>query len=336
MEYLEDENYTFLLCSERSGSNFITKLMNNHSSICGPSTKHIINPLVRNYFRYQPLTNKQNWNNLLQNVFSLFQVSFSIWNSGFTLEELLANIKKGSIRDVINYFFTKETFKNNKTHCFVKEIKAYEFYPFIKKEFPKANYLHLVRDPRDMALSWKKSKIHQGGIVAAAKQWKEDQQQYLKITELEKANFKSVTLKYENLVSDTENQLKKFLKNVNLDFQEEMIHLEKDKLTQKNAGQQKAWENLSKPVMKDNFNKFEKELTTQEIRFIEAICYFEMCHLDYKPKNNWEELKKIASKEINAFAAVEQTKLVYSPNSGVTANMEAKQRFYQYIAKENT
>lgn len=32
-------NYTFLMCSERSGSNFITKLMNNHSQICGPSTK---------------------------------------------------------------------------------------------------------------------------------------------------------------------------------------------------------------------------------------------------------------------------------------------------------
>jgi hypothetical protein len=40
------------MCSERSGSNFITKVMNGHEDICGPSTKHIINPVARNFYRY--------------------------------------------------------------------------------------------------------------------------------------------------------------------------------------------------------------------------------------------------------------------------------------------
>lgn len=79
----------FLLCSERSGSNFITKLMNNHSKVCGPSTKHIINPTARNYFRYQPLTNTENWESLIDDILNLFNVKFSIWTTEFSKHEHL-------------------------------------------------------------------------------------------------------------------------------------------------------------------------------------------------------------------------------------------------------
>ena len=66
----------FLICSERSGSNFITKLLNGHPNICGPATKHIINPVARNLFRYGDLSVESNWHELLQDIYELISVSF--------------------------------------------------------------------------------------------------------------------------------------------------------------------------------------------------------------------------------------------------------------------
>ena len=78
----------FLMCSERSGSNFIQKLLNGHNNICGPSTKHIINPVARNLFRYGDLTQKQNWDELLIDIHRLISISFSIWKKEFSLDDL--------------------------------------------------------------------------------------------------------------------------------------------------------------------------------------------------------------------------------------------------------
>jgi len=320
----------FLFCTERCGSNFITKLMNNHSKICGPSTKHIINPLARNYFRYLPFT-KKNWDQLLNDVLSLFNVSFSTWKTRFYLEELQKNVKRGDVVELITYIFNKETVALQKEISFIKEIKSHEFFPFLKQSYPNAKYIYQVRDPRDMALSWKKSGSHKGGIIAAAKQWKNDQQQYLKIKAIEEINNNIAFLKYEELVANTENELKKICMLLNIDFERGMLEMGKDNLTNKNASQQEAWKNLAKPIITNNFNKYREELTSDEIALIERICFFEMKHLGYEPENNWENLVLLSSKDIGDFHRKEIEELEYIPVRGVIANMEAKKRFYEKI-----
>lgn len=331
MELIKNQDLIFLLCSERSGSNFITKLMNNHSHICGPSTKHIINPLARNYFRYQPLIQLSNWEALIDDLLKLYQVEFSFWKSEFTKTEILNQIEHGRLDQLIKYFFTKETHINEKSMCFIKEIKVYEFYSFLKSYFPEAKFIYQVRDPRDMALSLKKNKTHKGGIIAAAKQWKVDQQNYLKIKALEELDSNILLLKYEDLVADTNKEVSSILDFLELKFESSILDMGKDTLTNKNAQTQQAWENLSKPIMTTNFNKYKEELTGQEIKYIEAICFFEMQYLGYQSNFEWSELQKIKDKEINAFAQEELRNLEYNPADGVKLNMEAKKNFYQHI-----
>jgi len=331
MDLIEDDKLIFLLCSERSGSNFITKLFNNHPEVCGPSTKHIINPLARNYFRYQPLSKRRNWELLIDDLLNLFNVEFSIWQSKFAKEEIVNSVETGNLSQLIKYFFSKETYLNQKKYCIVKEIKAYEFYPFLKAKFKNPKFLFQVRDPRDMALSWKKSSIHFGGVVAAARQWKNDQQQYLKILELERESTSITLLKYEDLISNTESELKRILKVYDLDFNSSMLEMRKDNLTAKNAKAQESWVNLSKPVMSNNSEKYKNDLSPIEIKFIENICYFEMQYLGYQTNHNWSSLSKINSEEIQEFHTQESLSLNYEPNLGVKSNMKAKQRFYQHL-----
>jgi hypothetical protein len=322
---------SFLMCSERSGSNLIVKLLNGHSKICGPSTKHIINPVARNLFRYEDVSNEDNWKSLLNDISNLMNVEFSVWKKSFSPDELQKLAPCGEISLLIENIFLEEAKANGKQHVFIKENQAYEFLPFLLINFPDAKYIYQVRDPRDMALSWKKNTIHAGGVVKAARQWQKDQQNTLKnyneLRKIGKAHF----LKYEDLIENPKRATSDICDFLGFSFEDSILEFHKDDVTQKNASMQKAWKNLSKAVLKDNKNKYVGELSTKEIMAIEKICYFEMNHLGYSTEYTEDELRSLSDEEIESLEQSEANDMPANRNAGVSMNMEAKKKFYQRL-----
>lgn len=322
-------SFNFLMCSERSGSNFIVKLMNAHSNICGPSTKHIINPVARNLFRYSPIKSSKNWNTLVKDIYNLLNIDFSIWKKKFTLEELYSLAPAGDIKSLLSNIFIEEAKSNGKYHLFIKENHLYEFLPFLLLNFPEAKYIYQARDPRDVALSWKKNPTHYGGIVRSARQWKKDQQNFLKIHyELDRIG-KSRLIRYEDLIENPESILFDLTQFLGLKYESSMLNFYEDEITKKNAEIQLAWNNLSRSIISDNKNKFKKELTDKEIMIIEKITWYEMRFLGYKNQYDLNELNKVSEKEINEFDEDEIKKLEFKRTEGVIKNMQAKKIFYE-------
>ena len=319
----------FLMCSERSGSNFISKFLNGHSNICGPSTKHIINPVARNVFRYGDLRIEENWNELLTDIHRLMTINFSVWKKEFNFEELKTLAAPGDIKSLIQNIFMEEARANGKQHVFIKENHVYEFLPFLLTHFPEAKFVYQTRDPRDMALSWKKNADHQGGVVKAARQWKQDQQQSLKNYQLLSGMGKAHFVTYEQLTTNSDVEVENILGFLGVPFDASVFEFHKDEITQKNAGMQKAWSNLAKGVMKDNSKKYLAQLSELEIKIIEKICYYEMKHLGYVPEHSFEDLSEITSSVLDEFDRKELEILDYNRSEGVKGNMEAKARFYQ-------
>ena len=102
--------------------------------------------------------------------------------------------------------------------------------------------------------------------------WKKTKKNFLKLyNRLNKRNCITL-IKYENLVSDTEHELKKLCSNLKVNFEKEMLNFHKDKLTIKNAKKIDNWSNLSNPILSSNYNKFKNELEDWEIKFIEHEC----------------------------------------------------------------
>lgn len=322
----------FLMCSERSGSNFITKLMNGHENICGPSTKHMINPVARNLFRYGDLSVENNWFELLSDIDRLFNVGFSVWKSELDIDIMQELAPAGDIGGLLRNIFLREARAHGKQHVFIKENQVYEFFPFLQQHFPEARYIYLTRDPRDMALSWKKNGDHPGAVVAAARQWRQDQVQSLKNYSLLQAAGRAYYLRYEDLIVDTENECRNVCDVLGVPFDSNIRNFYQDDWTQKNAGQVKAWNNLSKPVLSDNANKYKKELTEQEVAAIESVCFYEMRHFGYEPEQVTIETKALDSATLNQLAADEMQTCPRQSSDGVAANMYAKKRFYRRVA----
>lgn len=319
----------FLMCSERSGSNFISKLLNGHKNICGPSTKHIINPIARNLFRYGDLSSKGNWGELLTDMHRLMNVDFSVWKKSFTYEDLQELAAPGDIKSLIQNIFLEEARANGKQHVFIKENHVYEFLPFLLTHFPEAKFVYQVRDPRDMALSWKKNPDHPGGVVKAARQWKQDQQQSLKNFHLLKKLGKAHFVRYEDLTANNELELKNIVQFLGLPFDEGVYNFHEDEVTRKNAGMQKAWANLSKGVIANNSKKYIEELSSEEVKVIEKICFYEMQHLSYVSEFSKKQLADISEIAIEALGQKEMSEIDLNRSFGVLENMKAKSAFYQ-------
>ncbi|RMF55426.1 MAG: sulfotransferase [Calditrichaeota bacterium] len=274
--------FTFLISSERSGSNLLTKMMDNHPLYCGPSPVHIFRLILENRLSYGDLKNLKNWDMLLTDVGDLLETQLGVWKTEWNIDQLSRLVPKGDLAALFRTIFEKEAVANGKKRIFVKENHLYRYIEFILANFPDSKFVYLVRDPRDMALSWKKSPVLRGAVVRASNVWKIDQAESIKVYSLLLDVGKIICIRYEELLRNPEEELSKLCSFLDIPYHKSMLNFPQNGFTAINAQRSSAWENLSKPLLTDNFNKFQKELSIDEIKYIEALCKEEMELLGYQ------------------------------------------------------
>ncbi len=278
-------DYTFLICSERSGSNLITRMVDSHSLYCGPSPVHLFRILLEHRDRYGDLRQDDNREILLRDTLALLRTKLGVWQTDWTLDDLRNVAPQGSLAQLLKEIYRREAVSLGKRKVFIKENHLYRFLPFILSEFPSARLVWMVRDPRDMALSWKRSPNLRGCVLRAAKIWQQDQSESWKVYCQLYDSGKIILLRYEDLVAQAEEQLRRLCRFLQIDYEAAMLEFDQADLTAANAGRSVNWANLSKPVISNNFNKYKSGLSGPEIAFIEAVCGEEMQRLGYRPEN---------------------------------------------------
>ena len=148
------KQFTFLLCSERSGSNFITSLLNGHSAISGPPPTHLFRLFGTNRGNYGDLTRDENWNMLVDDVILNFRCQLGSWHTTPTATALKTEAKKRTVAELLRIIYEQEATFDGADHIIVKENHAYRFLPFLLTHFHPCRLLFQVRDPRDVAASW--------------------------------------------------------------------------------------------------------------------------------------------------------------------------------------
>ncbi|HEX5754750.1 MAG TPA: sulfotransferase, partial [Arenimonas sp.] len=321
--------FDFLMCSERSGSNLITRMLDSHPAICGPPARHLFNPVARNLFRYGDLRQSDNWSALLKDFADLLESGLSLWRTRVEEAELAQLAATGDVTGLLRGVFEAEARASGKQRIFVKENQIYEFILFLELGLPGAHYLYLVRDPRDMALSWKKSATHAGGVVRAARQWQRDQIEFLKCFRELSLRGRAMLIHYEALIADPETALRRICTQFGLPFANSMLSYHADELTRQNALHHPAWSNLDKAVMHENRAKYLSELSPAEIRAVEHICAREMRLLGYAPEGDHSDSGGMSEQELVELEQYESQHMPHSPSEGVKRNIEAKQAFYR-------
>jgi len=273
--------FDFLICSERSGSNLITKMLDAHPQVCGPFPSQIIKTMGPQLFRYGDLQRDANWKILLQDTVDYLHAMHSEWRVYPTAAELFDHVPQRHFGAVVRYAYEKEAQIAGKKRLFVKDNHAYNSIGFIEAHFDNPRYVWLVRDPRDMAFTWKNS-VLSGGLDNAAATWQRDQAASMQVYGYMQALGRIVLVRFEDLLSRPEHELRRVCETLELDYAPEMLDFHKGEVVQENAARMSAWNDLGQPLKPDNSGLYRTGLAEVEVRYVEAVCGAEMAYFGYE------------------------------------------------------
>jgi len=156
---------------------------------------------------------------------------------------------------------------------------------FLAEYFPEAIFLHIVRDPRDVAASVIPLHFGANNAYSAAREWTSRVNCWKQLTRIV-GTERCREIRYEDLVVDTEaafHEVIKFL-DIPLDTIDNML-TNQIPVSAKEVSTLSHHTNLSKPMSLEFIGRYKNRLSPRQIQIIEYICASMMRDYGYKPEN---------------------------------------------------
>ena len=272
-----------LLCSERSGSNLITRLFDAHPDVCGPAPTHLGSDLLGNLHRYMDWRGADR-DDFLTDFLDLFNAKLGHWSFQPDAAWLERVFDAGGPVGAYLELYAEEARQHGKSRIFIKENRTYRWAPLLRMRRRSIRWVYLVRDPRDMALSWKRAPALRGGVLRAAENWSTDQECFLTlVAQLAAEGEDAIPMaRYESLVDDPEAVLTRLCSALDLPYAPEMLRFHESDINRRQAKTVEEWRNLSRPPLRGNHGKYREALKPREISCIENLCGEAMAAIGYR------------------------------------------------------
>lgn len=271
-----------LVASERSGSNLLRTLIGKHKNICAPIAPHLMTEFydVRRY--YGDLREQNNSYELLEDMLKIANHPHHDWKLDVDLNQLSGKVK--SVIQARDLLYLKKSKQDGKSHYCSKGINAFSFIDPLRAELKNIKFIYLVRDPRDHVASWMRRPIDIFSPYDAILKWKSEQE--CMIDAITTKSMECLLVKYEDLIENTENTMTTVLEHIGIEIDPNCFSTDKKN---KESNRNPYWENLSKPIMRNNKGKYRQQLSKENILIIESIAKNEMKYFgyDFCTKADW-------------------------------------------------
>lgn len=265
----------FILGIGRSGTTLLQSLLNSHPNIIAPPESQFI------AFLYSRFKRIKHWNNKDISKFVNDLFIFPKISEQWLLNEKDIYTNLLSIKNNADYqllckmvFWQMREEKQNILILSDKNPLNSVFISKLLKIFPDARFIHMVRDPRDVVNGFKK-RLKKKNVYFVSWQW-------LKFNisieaKKEKIPSQFHSLKYEDMVSNTEETLTSLCKFLKVPFEHSMLQNHfSEKLQKYRAGEsleafKRRHENLLRPINASNIGKWKQELTETDKLIVEQI-----------------------------------------------------------------
>lgn len=260
-------NILFIIGVGRSGTTLLQNMMNGHPHVAfipeiNYPRRFLFNKKLSKLYKrdkddfFQFIKNDKWFKRLDKRI--LNEIDFeTIDKSNFELE-------------FYKQIFTQNCKLNNKSIAGDKDPRSIELVRKINRIIPNIQWVHIVRDPRDVVLSkikadWsKKGSLFRHIFVSylqlmLAVKWKK----------LLKDKFTEIY--YEDLITNPEQTLKYLCSEIGLEYNSKMLNY-KESAKILVAQDEHSWKKeVFSPIIKDNYSKWEHELDTKTIILIENL-----------------------------------------------------------------
>ncbi|MDG1707183.1 MAG: sulfotransferase, partial [Emcibacteraceae bacterium] len=265
---LHDFEPFFIMGCGRSGNTLLRSMLIAGEEVVIPPESYVWPRVIRKFVTYKHLP----WDELCSIIIGEFEAyrEFYTWNCNLATVHLearsLAHNKRSlaGILDVLYRGYTTQTGQSglrwgDKTP--INTIYSNKIY----KLFPRAHYIHIIRDPRDVVCSYleaakKNEYISVKNIEEAAIFWKASVNSMIELKKNNKS-AKVIEIKYEELVSNPVDTLKAICEFLNINYLDALLEFWKkvDKLGDVNYHQHHA--NISSSINTKSMGKWKNILT---------------------------------------------------------------------------
>lgn len=272
----------FIIGSERSGSNLLRLILNSHSKIAIPHPPHIMRDFVPILRFYGELKVDRNFLRLVHDVVQVVNAHFAPWP--FLLKESdVIRIAKPTrslfgiycaIYDLYLEYSQKQRWgcKSTFMHQQVEEIC---------KHFENPKFIHLVRDPRAVVASAKKSIFSAYQPQIEAKLWEQEQSSIQKRKQSILNTENTMTIRYEDLVESPQKVVNHMMNFLGEMFEEQQLSFFESHEASSLSKLSESWKNCGEPITQDRIFRYRNELRVDEIEMVESITSSLMSEFGY-------------------------------------------------------
>ncbi|HWB64150.1 MAG TPA: sulfotransferase [Chitinophagales bacterium] len=291
-----------IIGTQRSGSNMLRLMLNQLPEIAAPHPPHILSVFFPLLPGYGNLETEENFMLLVTDVCRFVKANPVPWRLNMlTPAQIRSRCHHSSLVEVFKAVYEIYTQHHDAQIWCCKSMANLYYIAQIEQQGLHPIYIHLVRDGRDVAVSFRKIIVGEKHIYHLAKQWQTDQQTAHNLCQ-QYAPGRYILIHYENLIHDTENTLRLLLHRLGLNFNPAMLQFYKTPDALETAAAGKMWNNVRKPVIEKNSNKFLGSLSDEEILIFESIAGQTLAQFGYQPyfaESKW--LKGFTAAQIAGF-----------------------------------
>lgn len=282
------KSFVFLLCPARSGSNLTRAVLSQHPDIFIVPSMALFEDLAPFVSGYGDLGVEAHWRALLGDLANLA-------NAGHVLipvridPEALFQCLHGARRCLgaaVEAVYKAQTEAARKTIGGIKFNNRFEFVPAMMEQMKFTHIIHQRRDPRDVYVS----QIRSGTCHMTPQQYAEYWSAGNTFIRQAIARFDGpiLELTYEELVKNPDGTVKRIWSFLGVAPFERALSYFLDENEQTHAKRNHMLENLSKPIIHDNVEKFYTEWNLLDAKRYERHLGSELQNSAYAPSKFWK------------------------------------------------
>lgn len=259
----------FIVGCGRSGTTLLRTILNHHPKVAIPLESLFIIDYLRSGSRVPP-----------EKLRELMTMEFEIseWGMRVTSGDLKDCTTAKELIDKVHDLYAA---KHGKVIWGQKVPRFVRFGDLLKSNYPRAKFIHLIRDPRAVVSSLIRSNVHRSNAYYASLRWLKDVRAGLDLKERYAEDVLEV--RYEELVKRPKGTTERVCSFLGLDFDPAMLSYHKTNRSEYSSYYSKVHNKLAQPPNRDRIEAWRSHLSNRQQSLIESLCAQTMLLLDYRP-----------------------------------------------------
>lgn len=260
-----------IIGTQRSGSNLLRLMLNQLPEVSAPHPPHILERLMPLLPAYGDLGIESQFTQLIEDVCTLVETNPVPWTA-VTLNRgtIRRQCEAATLPEIARVVYELKAAADGARIWTCKSMANIHYASELEKYSTPPRYIHLFRDGRDVALSFKKAIVGEKHSYHLAQQWKSEQEASIALYE-KLGPGRVFRVRYEDLLKDPESELKRICSFIGAQYSETALAYHESAESRETANSGLMWQNVVKPVLTDNHRKFLAGLTETDIRIFERV-----------------------------------------------------------------